>query len=66
MPAKSSNSLPKPQLPTFLPLRSAAVVMFLSLKETWQRAGALEDLADVGDAGALLARRSAFGTHAIA
>jgi hypothetical protein len=35
MPAKSSNSLPKPQLPTFLPLRSAAVLMFFSLKETW-------------------------------
>ena len=34
IPAKSSNSLPKPQLPTFLPLRSAAVVMALSLKET--------------------------------
>ena len=34
MPANSSNSLPKPQLPTFLPFRSAAVVMFLSLNET--------------------------------
>jgi len=34
-PANSSNSLPKPQLPTFLPLRAAAVVMPLSFQETW-------------------------------
>ncbi len=35
MAAKTSYSLPKPQLPIFLPLKSAAVVMFLSLKDTW-------------------------------
>ena len=35
MPAKSSHSLPKPQLPTFLPSRSAGSVMPASLKEIW-------------------------------
>ena len=34
MPAKSSHSLPKPQLPTFLPAKSAGEVMPASLNET--------------------------------
>ena len=33
MPANSSHSLPKPQLPTFLPFNWAGSVMFLSLNE---------------------------------
>ena len=33
-PANSSNSLPKPQLPTFLPARLAAVVRPESFHET--------------------------------
>ena len=33
MPANSSHSLPKPQLPTFLPAKSATGSMFLSLNE---------------------------------
>ena len=36
MPANSSNSLPKPQLPTFLPFRSAGSVMSASLNDTWR------------------------------
>jgi hypothetical protein len=35
MPANSSNSLPKPQLPTFLPRRSAGAAMPLSANDTW-------------------------------
>ena len=61
IPANSSYSLPKPQLPTFLPLRLAAVVMFLVLERDLQRARALEDLADVGDPGTLLARLQRLG-----
>ena len=34
MPANSSNSLPKPQLPTFLPFRSAGSVMSSALLDT--------------------------------
>ena len=33
IPANSSHSLPKPQLPTFLPASCAGAVMFLSLNE---------------------------------
>ena len=33
--ANSSNSLPKPQLPTFLPLRSAGDLMLAEANETW-------------------------------
>ena len=36
MPANSSNSLPKPQLPIFLPLKSAGLVMFSFLNDTWR------------------------------
>ncbi|OLT20718.1 hypothetical protein BJF78_09080 [Pseudonocardia sp. CNS-139] len=35
MPANSSNSLPKPQLPTRRPARSAALVMPLFANDTW-------------------------------
>ncbi len=34
-PAYSSDSLPKPHEPTFLPFRSSGLVMFRSLNETW-------------------------------
>ena len=55
IPANSSYSLPKPQLPTFLPRRSAGAADRLVLEGHLQRAGPLEDLADVGDLRALLA-----------
>jgi hypothetical protein len=35
MAAKTSYSLPKPQLPIFLPAKSSGVVMSWSTKLTW-------------------------------
>ena len=66
MPANSSNSLPKPQLPTFLPLRSAAVVMSLSLNETWSVPDFWKICATSVISAPCSRDASALGTHAIA
>ena len=56
MPANSSHSLPKPQLPTFLPASCAGCGDALVLERDLRGRAALEDLGDVGDLGALLDR----------
>ena len=53
--AKISYSLPKPQLPMFLPAKSAGVGDAGVGERHLQRARALEDLGDVDDVGARLA-----------
>ena len=55
-PAVTSYSLPKSQTPTFLPAKSAGSVMFAVLPRHRQGARALEDLGDVDEVGAGLAR----------
>ena len=54
--AKTSYSLPKPQLPMFLPAKSSGDGDAGVGEGHLQRARALEDLGDVDDVGALLTR----------
>ena len=59
--AKTSYSLPKPQLPIVLPAKSAGDVMPLSAKLTCSVPGALEDLGDVHDVGTGFTRLQCLG-----
>ncbi len=66
IPANSSHSLPKPQLPTFLPLNWAGEVMFLSLKEIWVVALRSKICATLVIFAPFSIEPSTFGTHEIA
>ena len=66
MPANSSNSLPKPQLPIFLPLKSAADVMPLSFQATWYVPERAKICATSVMSAPCSREASAFGTQATA
>ena len=66
MPANSSNSLPKPQLPIFLPLKSAGAVMFLALNDTCRVPERWNTCATSVISAPCSRLASALGTHAIA
>jgi hypothetical protein len=65
-PANSSNSLPKPQLPDLLAGEVLGSVDAGVGPRHLERAGPLEDLADVRDASPCSREASAFGTQAMA
>ena len=66
MAAKTSYSLPKPQLPIFLPLKSAAEVMFLSLNDTCRVPERWNTWATLVISAPCSREASALGTHEIA
>ena len=65
-PANTSYSLPKPHVPIFLPAKSAADVMFLSLNETWSVGERWNTWAMSVIPAPPSRVCNAFGTHAIA
>ena len=66
IPANNSHSLPKPQLPTFLPPSSAGSVMLAPLKEIWVVALRSKICATSVILAPFSIEPSTFGTHEIA